>query len=47
MIALRIEIDKASQLGSGIPQTKEFIDSFSFEVNVAGDVIIQILIEKL
>jgi hypothetical protein len=41
MIALGVEINKASQLGSGIPQTKEFKDSFSFDVTDAGDVVLK------
>ena len=40
LIALRIEISKASSLSKGIPKTKDFRDSFSFDVNESGDVIL-------
>lgn len=41
LIGLNIEISKASNLNKGVPKTKEFRDSFSFEVNESGDVIIK------
>jgi len=41
LMAIRQEISKSYALGRGIPRSKEFKDSFSFEVNDAGDVIIR------
>jgi len=39
--AIKEEISKSYALGRGIPRTKAFRDSFSFEVNESGDVIIR------
>lgn len=40
LLALREEIAKSSRLGRGLPRSKNFVDSFSFEVNDKGDVIL-------
>jgi len=39
--SIREEISKSYSLGRGIPRSKEFRDSFSFEVNDSGDVIVR------
>lgn len=38
---IKEEISKSYSLGRGIPRSKAFMDSFSYEVNPSGDVIIR------
>jgi len=41
LLALREEIAKSSRLGRGLPRSKNFVDSFSYEVTDKGDVILR------